>query len=106
MDQHDLPDDMSDERRSLASRFAHVALPHPVLDCSAWEGEEGAWTRLFTVRQWRVGAVEVAVAGEQTHNGDVTHWVYVGGEDQLNRADHARLTDAVVDAGRLLASLP
>jgi hypothetical protein len=94
--------DLNDREQELALRLAHVLLPDYVDDCEPWEWHDGAWRRLFTVKEWQVGAVLVAVSGEQTHCGDVELWVYVGGEEQLVGTARQRLTDALIQAGQLL----
>ena len=43
--------------------------------------------------------------GEQNHHGDVTHWVYVGGEEQFTFSDLQIATDVLTEAQDLLASL-
>ena len=96
---------LSSHQRSVALRFSHVRLPDYALDCEPWECYDQVWTRLFTVREWQIGAVLIAVAGEQTHTGEVVHWLYVGGEDQLSGSDRRLLLEAFVEADHMLRSL-
>ena len=85
--------------------FAHVHLPDYVSDCEPWEWHGDVWRRLFTVQEWRVGTVLVAVTGEQTHHGDVTLWIYVGGEAELSNPEGSQLIAALLNAQELLAQL-
>jgi hypothetical protein len=94
-----------DERRSRELLLSHVTLPEDVVDCESWEWNDGAWTRLFTLREWQVGAISIAVSGEQNHHGALSSWLHLSGEDQLNGSDHQRLMEALADARRLLDSL-
>jgi hypothetical protein len=91
--------------RDLALRFCSVRLPEDAIDCEPWEWHADAWRRLFTVREWRIGAILVAVAGEQTHDGVVIRWVYLGGEEQLTGSERLRLAEVLIDAGKLVGSL-
>jgi hypothetical protein len=59
----------------------------------------------LTVKRWQVASVCVSVSGEQTHRGEVTHWLHVGGEDQFNNSDRRPLMNSLTDAGKLLDSL-
>lgn len=61
------------------------------MDCEPWEWSAGAWTRLFTVREWEVAGMLVSVSGEQSQDGQSTCWVYVGGDQQLTEGDHRQL---------------
>jgi hypothetical protein len=97
--------ELTAEQREVSLRFAHVLLPDYVFDCEAWEWHADTWHRLFTVEEWRVGAVLVAVSGEQTHLGDVTLWIYVGGEEQLSNPEGRQLTAALLNAEELLEQL-
>jgi hypothetical protein len=96
---------LTPEERRLAVRFAHVDLPPDVTDCEPWEWSEDSWRRLFTIREWQVAGVRITVSGEQTHRGDVTLWIYVGGEDQFSVSGHGPLLEALAQAGTLLGSL-
>jgi hypothetical protein len=97
--------DLNEDEIALALLLADVALPAHAMDCEPWEWHCDAWRRMFTVREWRVAALSVAVSGEQTHHGDVRHWMYVGGEEQLTRADRLSLKTALSEADELLESL-
>lgn len=93
------------KQRALAYRFADVLLPEYVTECDPWEWHADAWRRLFTVREWRVGGFQVAVAGEQTHRGDVTLWMYLGGDDDLSSPQRRQLAQFLLDADELLQHL-
>jgi hypothetical protein len=82
-----------------------VALPDYAIDCEPWEWNDGEWTRLFTVREWQVDAVLIAVSGEQNQLGEIHCWLYVGGEDQFAGADRLSLMATLTEAGRLLDTL-
>jgi hypothetical protein len=97
--------DLNDHERQLALRFAHILLPDHVTDCEPWEWNDGAWRRLFTVKEWQVAAVMITVSGEQSHEGEVTYWLYVGGEDQFTPSERRRLREALDEAEELLDAL-
>jgi hypothetical protein len=97
-----LSSELTGDQRTLAFQFADVALPEYAADCEPWELNDGVWTRLFTVREWELGAVSIAVSGEQSHLGDVTCWLYVGGEEQFAGLDLRLLMATLVEAGTLL----
>ena len=42
---------------------------------------------------------------EQTHHGQVTRWLYVGGEDTFTKSNRRQLMEALDHAGHLLDSL-
>jgi hypothetical protein len=92
-------------QREISFRFAHVLLPDYVFDCEPWEWHGSVWRRLFTVKEWHVGAMLVAVSGEQTHLGEVTLWLYVGGEEQMAPLQPGQLALALLDADDLLTRL-
>jgi hypothetical protein len=96
---------MNDEQQNLAFRFAHVALPAYATDCEPWEWHEDAWRRFFAIQEWNVGSICVSVAGEQTHHGNVTRWLQVGGEDKFTKSSRRHLMEALELAGQLLDSL-
>jgi len=95
----------NDDEQGLALRFAHIALPNDAIDCEPWEWHADAWRRFFAVKDWHVAGVSVGVAGEQTHRGVVTRWIYVGGEDQFTSSGRHRLMQALTDGGELLDHL-
>ncbi len=97
--------ELTAEQREVSFRFAHVLLPDYVVDCEPWEWHGDAWRRLFTVKEWQIGAILVTVSGEQTHQGDLTVWLYIGGEDQFAQMEHRLVTQALKDAEQLLESL-
>jgi hypothetical protein len=57
------------------------------------------------VKRWKVASVCVSVSGEQTHHGELKHWLHVGGDDQFTPSDRRPLMQALTDAGELLDSL-
>ena len=99
-------DQLSDDERALAYRFAHVPLPADAVDCSPWHWHGGDdWRRHLIIREWAVGGIWVCVAGEQTHRGEVWRWLHVGGEDQCTAVHRKQLIAALAEAGDLLESL-
>ena len=96
--------DLHDFEKNPALRFAHVPLPDEAVatDCEPWKWHDGAWRRFFTVREWQIAAITVALLGEQTHTGVVPRWLYVGGEDQLTGPQRHLLVHTLVEAGRML----
>ena len=98
-------DDELETPRSLALRFANVALPDDATECDSWEWHEGAWRWFFVSRECQVGLVRVTVGGEQTHEGDVERWLYVSGEDQLSRRSQQVLVQMLEEARAFMDSL-
>ena len=98
--------DGNTDEQTLAFHFAHVALPNDAIDCGPWHWHGGGdWRRHFLSREWNVAGLWVSVAGEQDHQGKVTRWMHVGGEDHCTSSDRRELIAALNDAGQLLDSL-
>ena len=93
---------LTSSQQLVALRFSHVPLPDCAIDCEPWKYNDGVWTRLLTVREWLIGAMLIAVAGEQTHTGAVVYWLYVGGENQFGGSDRRSLLDALAEADHVL----
>lgn len=97
---------LTDDEQQAAYRYAHLELPVDAIDCDPWYWHGGDdWRRYFVTREWDVSGLWVSVAGEQDHDGKITRWLHVGGDDQCSTSDRGELIAALVDAGRLLDSL-
>lgn len=98
--------DLTDDERRLAFRFAEVALPPDAIACDPWDWHGGdSYRRYFLTREWNVAGIWVSVAGEQDHEGEITRWMHVGGEDQCSTSDRRQLIVALQEAGELFDSL-
>ena len=98
--------DLTDDEQQLAYRFAAVALPPDAIACDPWEWHGGtSYRRYFLTREWNVAGIWVSVAGEQDHEGGITRWMHVGGEDQCSTSDRRELIVALQEAGELLDAL-
>jgi hypothetical protein len=70
--------------------------------CEPWEWHDDDWRRFSTVKQWNIGSICVRVAGEQTHHGQVTRWLHVGGDDNFTKSNRRHLMEPLDDAENLL----